>query len=75
MQIETMNFQQDELINAYPMRTEERKSPTLGIDPATLAYLNFGLFKELLKRGTSRERICSALSLSAADFDYIARLE
>ena len=44
------------------------------IDPLTLARLNFGLFSSLRSLGTSRERICAALGLSATDFDYISML-
>lgn len=44
------------------------------IDPMTLAYLDFGLFKSLCKLGVSRERICSALTISYADFDYVRKL-
>ena len=44
------------------------------IDPMTLAYLDFGLFKSLCKLGVSRERICSALTISYGDFDYIRKL-
>ena len=44
------------------------------IDPMTLAYLDFGLFKSLCKLGVSRERICSALTISYADFDYLRKL-
>jgi len=44
------------------------------IDPVTLANLDVGLFKALLNLGTSRERICSALCLSYAEFDYISTL-
>jgi len=44
------------------------------IDPMTLAYLDFGLFKSLCKLGVSRERVCSALTISYADFDYLRKL-
>ena len=44
------------------------------IDPITLAYLDFGLFKSLCKLGVSRERICSALTISEEDFDYLCKL-
>ena len=44
------------------------------IDPVTLAYLDFGLFKSLFKLGVSRERICSTLTISYEDFDYLRKL-
>ncbi len=45
------------------------------IDPITLARLDYGLFLALRRMGTSRERICSALNLSYAEYDYINDLE
>jgi hypothetical protein len=63
------------LINTYLLTPAGGKSPTRGVDLKTLAYLNFGLFKQLRKLGTSKERICSALSLSFDDYDYITQLE
>ena len=44
------------------------------IDPLTLANLDFGLFRTLRKLGTSRERVCSALCLSYAEYDFVATL-
>lgn len=44
------------------------------INPLTLASLDMGLFRALRKLGTSRDRICSALCISTADFDYIDKL-
>ena len=41
------------------------------IDPMTLAILDIGLFNCLQNIGTSRERVCSALCLSYAEYDYI----
>ncbi len=41
------------------------------IDPLTLAHLDYGLFRALLRLGTSKQRICSALCLSYAEYDYI----
>ena len=46
----------------------------LNIDPVTLAYLDFGLFKSLCKLGVSRQRICSALCISWDDYDYLREL-
>ncbi len=45
------------------------------IDPVTLARLDYGLFLALRRMGTSKERICSALCLSYAEYDYINNLE
>ena len=53
---------------------EDEKMEVRSIDPMTLAYLDFGLFKSLIKLDVSRERVCSALSLSYEDFDYIHML-
>lgn len=44
------------------------------IDPATLAGLDIGLFRCLLNIGTPKNRICSALCLSYAEYDYILEL-
>ena len=45
----------------------------IGIDQMTLAGVDLGLFRCLRKLGTSRQRICSALCLSYAEYDYICR--
>ena len=45
-----------------------------GVRARTLAYVNFGLFRELLKLGTSRERICATLSLNDCEYEYLADL-
>ncbi len=45
-----------------------------GVRARTLAYVNFGLFRELLKLGTSRERICATLSLNNCEYEYLAHL-
>ncbi len=42
-----------------------------GIDPVTMAHLDVSLFRSLRKIGHSRERICSALCLSYAEYDSI----
>jgi hypothetical protein len=47
---------------------------TLEVNPKTLAHLNFGIFRQLRKLGTSKERICSVLGLSPSDYDYIEQL-
>ena len=53
--------------------TETATAPA--IDPMTLARLDYGLFLALRRMGTSRERICSALNLSYAEYDYIDGLD
>ena len=53
---------------------ENDKTRGYSIDPITLAYLDFGLFKSLCKLGVSRERICSALAISYEDLDYLRKL-
>ncbi|MEH6559210.1 MAG: hypothetical protein V7459_15895 [Oceanicoccus sp.] len=55
-------------------RGEQGNTQDLRIDPMTLAYLDFGLFKSMCKLGVSRERICSALTISHDDFEYICNL-
>ena len=45
-----------------------------GIDPMTLEELDIGLLRCLQNLGTSRQRICSALCLSYAEYDYILKL-
>jgi hypothetical protein len=46
-----------------------------GVRARTLAYVNFGLFRELLKRGTSPERICATLCLNRSEYEYLAHLQ
>jgi hypothetical protein len=46
-------------------------SDDIGIDASTLAKLDTGLFRCLLNLGTPRQRVCSALCLSYAEYDYI----
>lgn len=41
------------------------------VSPRTLAKLDFGLFRALRRLDTPRERICSALCISASDYEYI----
>jgi hypothetical protein len=52
-----------------------KPGPETQIDPMTLVRLDYGLFTALRKLGTSKERICSALCLSYAEYDYISRLK
>jgi hypothetical protein len=44
------------------------------IDPKILARLDTGLLKCLLKLGTPRQRICSALCLSYSEYDEVVEL-
>jgi hypothetical protein len=60
--------------SAQPLRPGDCEDPGYVMDPQTLAYLNFGLFRTLRKLGTSPERICSALNISYSDFDYLLEL-
>lgn len=45
-----------------------------GINPMLLARLDTGLLKCLRKLGTPRQRICSALCLSYAEYDEVVEL-
>jgi hypothetical protein len=54
---------------AWPFRKTE-----YSINPMTLVNLDVGMFKSLLRLGASRECICSVLSISPMDFDYIEHL-
>ena len=45
-----------------------------GVRATTVARVNFGLFRELLKLGTSRERICATLRLNNSEYDYLTHL-
>ena len=45
--------------------------PNKPVADATLAHLNYSLFRQLRKLGTSRERICAVLNLTPAEFDYV----
>ncbi len=49
-------------------------APYLEVNPQTLAHLNFGIYRQLRKLGTSKERICSVLRLSPTEYDYIEQL-
>jgi len=44
------------------------------ITPLKLARLNFTLFSSLYKLGTSKDRICQAISLNSEEFDYLSAL-
>lgn len=45
-----------------------------GVRARTLAYVNFGLFRELIRLGASRERICTTLCLNHSEYDYLKNL-
>lgn len=54
---------------------EQRTVPSLeGVRAKTLAYVNFGLFMELINRGASRERVCATLCLNNDEYEYLAHL-
>lgn len=44
------------------------------MSPLKLARLNYALFLQLHSLGSTRDRICSVLSISDADFDYLRTL-
>lgn len=43
------------------------------VDSQTLERLDIGLFRALHKLGTSKQRICSALWLSYAEYDQLIK--
>mgnify|MGYP000040488724 CR=1 FL=1 len=53
---------------------ENDQSRRHSIDPVKLAHLDFRLFKSLCKLGATRERICSVLTISHKDFEYLRKL-
>jgi len=61
-------------VDAATVRAALAGSDATDIDPMTLAKLDIGLFRCLQNLGTSQQRICSALCLSYAEYDYISRL-
>ena len=56
--------------NNHPAAANE----TPGIDPRVLLALDVSLFRCLRRLGTSRHRICAALLLSNAEYDYVDAL-
>ncbi len=44
------------------------------IDPRVLLSLDIALFRCLRRLGTSRDRVCSALLISNAEYDYVDAL-
>ena len=59
-------------IQAYRPRVCEDPGPRK--NSQALAKLDFGMFQSLYRLGTSRDRICAALSISYSDFDYLQAL-
>lgn len=45
--------------------------PVAGIDPRVLLSLDVALFRCLRRLGTSRDRVCAALLISTAEYDYV----
>ena len=74
MQVELVNNQQSKL--SFTSLSEPDVCTCRGpkIDPMMLAKLNFNLFRQLRRLGTSKERICQALNLSSDDYDAIRQL-
>jgi hypothetical protein len=74
-----MQQQRSEANSAFPefnpgaFATATGTSEETEIDQRTLATLDIGLFRCLSNLGTSRQRICSALFLSYAEYDYISK--
>jgi hypothetical protein len=60
--------------NAQEATATRATSNGHAVNPMTLARLDLGLFRALNRLGTSSERICSALCISHADFEYIRNL-
>ena len=61
-------------INVGALTAAMKSCDKVNIDPATLAGLDTGLFRCLLNIGAPKSRICSALCLSYAEYDYILEL-
>lgn len=59
---------------AQKATVKRSKSAGHAVNPMTLATLDFGLFRSLYRLGTTRDRICSALSISQTDFEYIRNI-
>ncbi len=53
--------------NNHPQAGKEVSS----VDPRVLLSLDIALFRCLRRLGTSRDRICSALLISGAEYDYV----
>ena len=46
-----------------------------GVRAMTLAHVNLGLFRQLIRLGISRERICATLRLNNSEYDYLTHLQ
>ena len=44
------------------------------ISDQTLAHLNYGVFRQLRKLGTSQARIRAVLNLTPEEFDYVCNM-
>ncbi len=53
--------------NNHPAAGNEPTS----VDPRVLLSLDVALFRCLRRLGTSRDRVCSALLISGAEYDYV----
>ena len=62
------------MLNAKTNQVNDTAPSLKGVRARTLAYVNFGLFRELISRGTSRDRICATLCLNHSEYDYLAHL-
>lgn len=58
--------------NFKPSNRRDENEPT--ISSLTLAHLNLGVFRQLRKLGTSKQRICTTLNLTPLEYDYICTL-
>ena len=61
-------------VNARPQPSRTGAESGHSINPQKLINLDFGMFQSLCRLGTSRERVCSALNISHADYDYLREL-
>ncbi len=66
--------QTTQITAGFDTRLVEAMMNGSGLDPVTLTQLDVGLFNSLLKIGHPKERICSALDLSYAEYDCILGL-
>ena len=44
------------------------------ICPEVLLHLNVSVFRQLRKLGTSKQRICAVLNLTADEYDYVTTI-
>lgn len=74
-----MNFQIEPYQGAGLFAANDNASPQAAvrlksIDPRTLLSIDVALLRCLRKLETPRDRICSALLLSQAEYDYICEM-